>query len=352
MAASSYILCVFIFLIPVIFVAAAAVNSTGFLRIRESLLYADELLSIQISNSPNCARKCLFYYNECIGFDFYEKNGTCILYENLRKIVYGPNQCDTFIRDFGNEQEQSISKFVSALQKWDQLTFFATYGTSSYQSACPKNFEDDLTSCKTEISESKCNEYAEFFNATYDGKYCHINANRPQWFCVSRFNPEKILFSTEDFGFCYFKTNISSNDITKFSNQCKAESPKSYPLTICSFRENDFVASITTAFPVILALTCPANNSTVYEWQISEKCNFTNWNLPSSTPAIEGTEGQPRAYTNATQTIAGMYSNQYWYDELQPATPATYICKEKALNILEYAQVCQSTDNCEQIQRD
>uniref|UniRef100_A0AC34GJU9 Apple domain-containing protein n=1 Tax=Panagrolaimus sp. ES5 TaxID=591445 RepID=A0AC34GJU9_9BILA len=155
MAASSYILSVFIFFITVIFVAAAAaVNSTGFLRIRESRLYADEFSTIQTSNSPDCARQCLYYYNECIGFDFYEENGTCVLYENLRKIIYEPNQCDTFIRDFGKEQEQSVSKFVSALAVWDQLTFFATYGTSSYQSACPKNFEDDLTSCKTEISVS------------------------------------------------------------------------------------------------------------------------------------------------------------------------------------------------------
>uniref|UniRef100_A0AC34FQY4 Uncharacterized protein n=1 Tax=Panagrolaimus sp. ES5 TaxID=591445 RepID=A0AC34FQY4_9BILA len=119
--------------------------------------------------------------------------------------------------------------------------------------------------------------------------------------------------------------------------------------------EVDGSEGLTTSWPLWLTITCPANVSTIYKWQNAAECMFRNWNVESSTPEVDGSEGAPNSYKNSTQTIAAMSNNGFWNDQTfasSSATPGTFLCKESALSLAEYAKNCNTIDSCEQLQRD
>uniref|UniRef100_A0AC34FW56 C-type lectin domain-containing protein n=1 Tax=Panagrolaimus sp. ES5 TaxID=591445 RepID=A0AC34FW56_9BILA len=199
--------------------------------------------------------------------------------------------------------------------------------------------------------ESKCNEYADFFNTTFNGSHCIIKVNRPEYYCAGKVNPEKILFSTEYFGYCYFKATASAKNMNSFTEICKSLSPKSSPAKICSWPENQFVTSITTEWPTFFGLNLSANKtSRIYECSKNEEeiCEFRNWMLETSELV-----GQPNAYTNNTETIVGIMSKDGFWADYSTSTASSstnvVICQENALTLMEYAEECQSIDKCEQL---
>uniref|UniRef100_A0AC34FEA7 C-type lectin domain-containing protein n=1 Tax=Panagrolaimus sp. ES5 TaxID=591445 RepID=A0AC34FEA7_9BILA len=197
------------------------------------------------------------------------------------------------------------------------------------------------------FQESKCNEYAGFFNASYNSGHCIIKVNRPQYYCAAKAEPEKILFSTEYYGYCYFKATASEINMNSFNEICQSFSPKSSPAKICSWPENKFVSSITTEWPSFIGLNLPANKtSRIYEWSNeTETCEFRNWLLQTSE------FGQPDGYTNETETLVGIMSKDgYWTDyATSTSSPSVVICRENAYTVNEYAKDCQSIDKCEQL---
>uniref|UniRef100_A0A914P5E8 C-type lectin domain-containing protein n=1 Tax=Panagrolaimus davidi TaxID=227884 RepID=A0A914P5E8_9BILA len=127
-----------------------------------------------------------------------------------------------------------------------------------------------------------------------------------------------------------------------FIQNCQAFYSKSYPVSICSEGENDFFITIMENTITTIGLYLPtaaAKPSRIYEWADGRTdCQYRNW-----------LSAEPDSFYDDTETVAQIVTYGKWRDVNLTLVSTTLFCKSNALTLQEYADSCQTLDNCAQI---
>uniref|UniRef100_A0A7E4V9J6 Apple domain-containing protein n=1 Tax=Panagrellus redivivus TaxID=6233 RepID=A0A7E4V9J6_PANRE len=185
----------FIKVVTLISLSGYSFCDTTFVHLLGSSIYADTLSTYSTLNATDCVEECAVT-TSCSAVKMIWGSGTCELLTMIRAAVSDNANCAFYIRKYNDVEIQGRT-----LDGIDQLVQNAVYAS---QADCPDGWTAGSTTCTLSVSESICDEYAPFLEASWDGTDCVIPLMNVTYYCP---NDTYTLGSYADGHYCHSMIN-------------------------------------------------------------------------------------------------------------------------------------------------
>uniref|UniRef100_A0A7E5A0T8 C-type lectin domain-containing protein n=1 Tax=Panagrellus redivivus TaxID=6233 RepID=A0A7E5A0T8_PANRE len=285
-----------LFVLLIFLVQSFSQSYTNFIHLLGWTLNANVLKQYATSNTNDCGTECALTVN-CTGFQMLHGTGQCNLLTMMRSYNFNVSQCGFYLK-------QSANVTVSGRTLTSNIDKVLQNAVYDSQLICPDgwegvvNYQWGLSKCVLALSQSVCNQYASFLQATYSGGDCLMPYFKVTYSCPdSTFT----LGNYTDGKYCLKVISKWSNDtdignmkLYEFANQYCYAQTGGYLVSIHSAAENSAINTLqkkldTTGAGVMIGLV--ADSSTVMD------VNDLHW-----------LDGTGMSYTNYANFIAGNFT--------------------------------------------
>uniref|UniRef100_A0A7E4UST5 C-type lectin domain-containing protein n=1 Tax=Panagrellus redivivus TaxID=6233 RepID=A0A7E4UST5_PANRE len=219
------------------------------------MLKADILSQYATIDANDCAIECA-NTDHCIGFQMLYGTGNCNLLTMVRGYNFDVSQCEYYLK-------QSTNVTITGRTLTSNIDVVLQNAVYDSQEPCPDGWTNLNTTCYLNVSQSTCNEYASFLEASYnDG--CNIPLMNVTYNCLDRTFK---LGSYTDGHYCLKviskwpdSINIGSMKQFEFANQYCYNQTGGYLASIHSQDENDDIHTHCLRSMNYIGLMAPKKN--------------------------------------------------------------------------------------------
>uniref|UniRef100_A0A7E4ZR91 C-type lectin domain-containing protein n=1 Tax=Panagrellus redivivus TaxID=6233 RepID=A0A7E4ZR91_PANRE len=207
---------------------------TNFIHLLGWTLKADVVLPFATNDANDCAIECTITTN-CTGFQMLHGTGSCNLLTMVRGYSFNVSQCEYYLK-------QSTNVTITGRKLTSNIDIAIQNAVYDSQLPCPDGWTDRNLTCYLNVSQSTCNEYASFLEASYDDG-CSIHLFDVTYYCpdstftlgnyINGHYCIKVIDKWPD------STNIGNLNQYEFANQYCYDQTGGYLASIHSQAEND-----------------------------------------------------------------------------------------------------------------